>query len=87
MRKQIPENLIGDSWEAFLRRSIIAAGFTLKGFAIRAGISPSSLGTILKRGVGTTSVDTAIQICDALGISLETLARYPQNSATQETIG
>ena len=84
MRRQTPELLLGESREAFLRRAIDDAGLTLKDFAIKAGLPVTSLGTILKRGVGTTSIDTAIKICDALEISIETLARGEYHSGTSD---
>ena len=84
MRRQTAELLLGESREAFLRRAIDDAGLTLKDFAIKAGLPVTSLGTILKRGVGTTSIDTAIKICDALEISLETLARGEYHSGTSD---
>lgn len=76
MRKQTPELLIGQTREAFLRRLIAEAGMTIKDFAKKAEIPVTSMGTILKRGVGTTSLDTAFKICKALDIDIETLAGY-----------
>lgn len=84
MRRQTPELLLGESREAFLRRAIDDAGLTLKDFATKAGLPVTSLGTILKRGVGTTSIDTAIKLCDALEISLDTLARGKYHSGTSD---
>lgn len=84
MRRQTPELLLGESREAFLRRAIDDAGLTLKEFANIAGIPVTSLGTILKRGVGTTSIDTATKICDALEIDLDTLARGKYYSGSSD---
>lgn len=84
MRRQTAEFMRGESREAFLRRAIDDAGLTLKDFSSKAGIPVTSLGTILKRGIGTTSIDTALKICDALEIDLETLARAEYHSGSSE---
>ena len=85
MRKQTAELMQGESREAFLRRTIDDAGLTLKDFAVIAGIPVTSLGTILKRGIGTTSIDTILKICDALEIDFESFARGKYYSGTSDT--
>lgn len=42
-------------------------------FAEKIGLSPSTLHSILNRGVGRASIDNMIKICRALGISVEEL--------------
>ena len=85
MRKQTPELLIGETREAFLRRLIAETGMTIKDFAKKAGIPVTSMGTILKRGVGTTSFDTAYKISQALEIDLDALTCSECFSGTTDT--
>lgn len=56
-----------------IRRLIAETNMNEKAFAIAAGIPYTTLRSILERGVGKSSTDNAIKICQALGIRVEDL--------------
>lgn len=60
-RTQIIESMIDEKWKS--RRK----------FAEHIGIPPTTLQSILKRGVGNASIDNVIKICKGLGITIEQL--------------
>ena len=54
--------------EMRLRNLILDRYPSLRQFALAAGIPPSTLLTLLSRGVGGASFDVVMTICAALGI-------------------
>lgn len=60
-RTQIIESMIDQKWKSRRR------------FAEHIGIPPTTLQSILKRGVGNASIDNVIKICKGLGITIEQL--------------
>jgi len=60
-RTQIIESMIDEKWKSRRR------------FAEHIGIPPTTLQSILKRGVGNASIDNVIKICKGLGITIEQL--------------
>lgn len=62
-RTQIIESMIEEKWKS--RRK----------FAEHIGIPPTTLQSILKRGVGNASIDNVIKICKGLGITIEQLEK------------
>lgn len=50
-------------------------GYSKRAFAEKVGIPPTTLQSMLVRGIGRASVDNVIKICQALGITVEELKR------------
>ncbi len=48
-------------------------GYSLKAFAQKCGLPYTTLYGIMKNGVGRASVDNVMQICQTLGITIESL--------------
>lgn len=57
--------------EEKLKEEILKQYRSIRSFALDAGIPQSTLSTILIRGIGNTSVNTMIQICQHLGIDIQ----------------
>src|SRR5690625_936592 len=75
-RTLIVEKMIGEKWTS--RRK----------FAEHIGIPPTTLQSILKRGVGNASIDNVIKICKGLGITVEQLEEMGKaESAINESLG
>ncbi|MFJ9204096.1 XRE family transcriptional regulator [Bacillus velezensis] len=60
-RTEIIEQLIADS------------GLSKKAFAEKIGLPPTTLRSMLSRGVGNASVDNVIKVCKGLGITTDQL--------------
>lgn len=50
-----------------------------RAFAEEAGIPPTTLQSMLQRGVGRASIDNVIKVCKALGITVEQLDEMAKN--------
>lgn len=50
-----------------------------RAFAEEAGIPPTTLQSMLQRGVGRASIDNVIKVCKALGITVEQLEEMANN--------
>ncbi len=67
--------------EEFLENLIKQKGYSLRSFAEKCGIPYTSLYTMLKRtGIGKSSVDNVIVICQNLGIKVEELEKLADGS-------
>lgn len=73
-RTEIIEKLIDEGWES--RRK----------FAEHIGVPPTTLQSILKRGVGNASIDNVMKICKGLGITIDELETMNElhNNSIQE---
>lgn len=60
-RTEFVQRLIDENWKS--RRQ----------FALSIGLPPTTLNSILERGIGKASVDNVLLICDGLGISADEL--------------
>lgn len=58
------------SREELLKKEILNQFKSLRQFAKAVGIAPSTLTTILNNGIGGTSIDTMIAICDKLHLDV-----------------
>lgn len=71
-RTKIIEELIDEKFESKRK------------FAEHIGMPPTTLQSILKRGIGNASVDNVIRICKGLGITVEELERRAASEAIAE---
>lgn len=56
-----------------LAKLIDKKGVSRRAFAEEAGIPPTTLQSMLQRGVGRASIDNVIKVCRLLGITVEQL--------------
>lgn len=56
-----------------IERLIDETGLSKKAFAEKIGLPPTTLRSMLQRGVGNASVDNVIKLCKGLGITTEEL--------------
>ncbi|USK54399.1 helix-turn-helix domain-containing protein [Cytobacillus solani] len=56
-----------------IERLIDETGLSKKAFAEKIGLPPTTLRSMLQRGVGNASVDNVIKVCKGLGITTEEL--------------
>ena len=52
---------------------------SINGFAASIGMSSTTLHSIIKRGVGNSSVDNVLKICKGLGITCEELEQLAES--------
>lgn len=62
-----------DKRAEIIDRLISESGFSKKAFAEKIGIPPTTLRSMLSRGVGNASVDNVIKVCKGLGITTDQL--------------
>jgi transcriptional regulator with XRE-family HTH domain len=56
-----------------IERLIDETGLSKKAFAEKIGLPPTTLRSMLQRGIGNASVDNVIKVCKGLGITTEEL--------------
>lgn len=56
-----------------ITKLIEEAGYSKRAFAEKIGIPPTTLQSMLSRGIGKASVDNVIKVCKGLGISTDIL--------------
>ena len=64
-----------------LEKLINNTGLSKRAFAEKCGVPESTLYSILKRGVGSASVNNVIAICKELGITVEELDEMARGEA------
>jgi transcriptional regulator with XRE-family HTH domain len=69
-RAEILENLIGNT------------GLSKKAFAEKIGVPPTTLRSMLERGIGNASVDNVIKVCRGVGITIEELEQMSNKQKT-----
>ncbi len=62
-----------DKRAEIIDRLIKEQGFSKKSFAESIGIPPTTLRSMLERGIGKASVDNVIKVCKGLGITVDEL--------------
>ncbi|WP_440706226.1 helix-turn-helix domain-containing protein [Heyndrickxia oleronia] len=62
-----------DKRTEIIEQLIKETGLSKKAFAEKIGIPPTTLRSMLQRGVGNASVDNVIKVCRGLGITTEEL--------------
>ena len=65
--------------EKLLADLIDKTGYSRRAFAEKIGIPPTTLQSMLTRGVGRASVDNVIKVCKALGITVEEMEKMAAN--------
>jgi DNA-binding Xre family transcriptional regulator len=54
-----------------------------RAFAEEIGIPPTTLQSMLTRGVGGASIDNVIKVCRALGLTVDKLEEMAQNNSVE----
>ncbi|PEF72068.1 LexA family transcriptional regulator [Bacillus pseudomycoides] len=70
-----------------VKRLIKEAGYSKRAFAEKIGLPPTTLQSMLSRGIGKASVDNVIKVCKGLGITtddLEELANHNNGTINEE---
>lgn len=62
-----------DKRTEIIERLIADSGLSKKAFAEKIGLPPTTLRSMLSRGVGNASVDNVIKVCKGLGITTDQL--------------
>jgi len=62
-----------DKRAKIIDRLITEQGFSKKAFAESIGIPPTTLRSMLERGIGKASVDNVIKVCNGLGLTVDEL--------------
>jgi len=75
-----------DKRTEILEELIEETGMSKKAFAEKIGLPPTTLRSMLDRGIGNASVNNVIKICKGLGITIEELEKRATNVDDLETI-
>jgi transcriptional regulator with XRE-family HTH domain len=70
-RTEILESLINDT------------GLSKRAFAEKVGLPPTTLRSMLERGIGNASVDNVLKVCKGLGITTEELEKLANGEKFQ----
>lgn len=69
-----------DKRAEIIERLIDESGMSKKAFAEKIGIPPTTLRSMLDRGIGKATVDNVIKVCKGLGITTEDLEEMANGS-------
>lgn len=72
-----------DKRAEILDKLITDTGLSKKAFAEKIGLPPTTLRSILSRGVGNASVDNVIKVCKGLGITTDDLENMAEGKLEQ----
>lgn len=72
-----------DKRTEILERLILETGLSKKAFAEKIGIPPTTLRSMLDRGIGNASVDNVIKVCRGLGITTDQLELMANDEKTE----
>lgn len=61
-------------------------GLSKRQFALSIGLPPTTLQTMLKRGLGNAAVENVIKICKGLGITVEELDEMSKTNSTDDIV-
>ncbi|MBU8789041.1 helix-turn-helix domain-containing protein [Bacillus glycinifermentans] len=64
-----------DKRTKILERLICETGLSKRAFAEKIGIPPTTLRSMLSRGIGNATVDNVIKVCRGLGITTDELEK------------
>ncbi|MFD4492997.1 helix-turn-helix domain-containing protein [Lysinibacillus fusiformis] len=67
-----------------IERLIEEAGYSKKAFAEMIGIPPTTLRSMLARGIGNASVDNVLKVCKGLGITTDELEQMANGEISVE---
>jgi transcriptional regulator with XRE-family HTH domain len=76
-----------DKRTEILEHLIEKTGLSKKAFAEKIGIPPTTLRSMLERGIGNASVDNVIKVCKGLGITIEELENMANNETQKNSSG
>lgn len=62
-----------------IERLIDETGLSKKAFAEKIGLPPTTLRSMLQRGIGNATVDNVIKVCKGLGITTDDLEKMATN--------
>ncbi|PTY76208.1 hypothetical protein B5V89_18725 [Heyndrickxia sporothermodurans] len=68
-----------------IEQLIDKTGLSKKAFAEQIGLPPTTLRSMLQRGVGNASVDNVIKVCKGLGITTEELEKMANGDVVRES--
>ncbi|MDN5388874.1 helix-turn-helix transcriptional regulator [Bacillus sp. LB7] len=75
-----------DKRTEILERLISETGLSKKAFAEKIGIPPTTLRSMLSRGIGNATVDNVIKVCRGLGITTDQLEKMANGEEEITTI-
>lgn len=64
-----------DKRTEIVKKLIKETGLTKKAFSEKVGIPPTTLQSMLNRGIGNATVDNVIKVCGGLGIKVDELEK------------
>lgn len=75
-----------DKRTEIIERLISETGLSKKAFAEKIGIPPTTLRSMLSRGIGNATVDNVIKVCRGLGITTDQLEKMAYGEEDITTI-
>jgi repressor LexA len=69
-----------------VERLIKEAGYSRRQFAEMIGIPPTTLNSMLNRGLGKASIDNVLKVCKGLGITVEELEEMADRGLSEDEV-
>lgn len=75
-----------DKRTQILEHLIKETGLSKKAFAEKIGVPPTTLRSMLDRGIGNASIDNVIKVCEGLGITTDELVKMAEGQSVKKEI-
>ena len=75
-----------DKRTQILDHLIKETGLSKKAFAEKIGVPPTTLRSMLDRGIGNASIDNVIKVCEGLGITTDELVKMAEGQSIKKEI-
>ena len=75
-----------DKRTQILEHLIKETGLSKKAFAEKIGVPPTTLRSMLDRGIGNASIDNVIKVCEGLGITTDELVKMAEGQSINKVI-
>ncbi|MGR6911792.1 LexA family transcriptional regulator [Bacillus sp. BSL6] len=69
-----------------IKQLIEKSGYSRRAFAEKIGLPPTTLQSMLSRGMGKATIDNVIKVCKGLGITIDELENMAENDSLQSNL-
>lgn len=69
-----------------IKQLIEKHGYSRRAFAEKIGLPPTTLQSMLSRGMGKATIDNVIKVCKGLGITIDELEKMAENNSLQNNL-
>jgi len=69
-----------------IKQLIEKSGYSRRAFAEKIGLPPTTLQSMLSRGMGKATIDNVIKVCKGLGITIDELEKMAESNTLQSNL-